>query len=95
MNKKALIIPNSLELRQKLYSMGIIGFDSVRPKEDTDNRDWIVVPYPEEIDIIDPFIMYYSVDNDVKSCYAYDSYLEFSNKDEEEFINKLKEYYKL
>jgi hypothetical protein len=54
-----------------------------------------VVPYPEEIDILDPFIMYYSVDNGVKYCYAHDSYLEFSKKDEEKFINKLKEYYKL
>jgi len=92
---KALIIPNSLELRQKLYNIGIIGFGSKRPKEDSDNRDWLVAPYPDKIDVLDPFIMYYSVDNRVKSSYDPGSYLEFSSKDEEEFINKLKEYYEL
>lgn len=88
---KALIILNSLELRQKLYNdHHVIGFHSITPKEHVDNLKWLVIADPDR-DECDPQLMYYSVDDRVKGYYSLDSYLVFEN--EEEFFNKLKEYY--
>lgn len=87
---KALVILNIYELRQKLYSHCVIGFDSIKPKEDTDNLKWLVVPEPDP-DLIDPVLMYHSIDDRVLGYYDPDAFLVIES--EEEFFNKLKEYY--
>ena len=88
---KALLILNSLEIRQKLYNKHIIGFDSIKPKEDVDNQKWLVVSDPEAEEFCEACLMYHSVDDRVKGYYDPESYIVMEN--EEEFFNKLKEYY--
>ena len=89
---KALLILNSLELRQKLYNEHcIIGFDSIKPKENTDNLKWLVVTDPEAQESCEACLMYHSIDDRVKGYYYPDAYIVMES--EEEFFDKLKEYY--
>lgn len=89
---KALLILNSLELRQKLYNEHcIIGFDSIKPREDADNLKWLVITDPEAQGFCETCLMYHSIDDRVKGYYDPEAYIVMES--EEKFFNKLKEYY--
>lgn len=90
---KALLILNSLELRQKLYNEHcVVGFDSIKPREDADNLKWLVITDPAA-ERFEACLMYHSIDDRVKGYYDPEAYIVMES--EKEFFDKLKEYYEI